>query len=272
MVAHVADPYMALELPHEASNDEIKKTYRKLAMKFHPDRLMRINASPEQMQEASTKFASISSAYSLLADEQRKREYDHIYKFGGYDLPEKTQRPKVAPAAEAPSEQYNANSTSKPRPKGIGYAFHDPLAFILSQGKVRSTSVAGVQIPSRFHMAHNPPNDGFRVAFSNGEMKESPSGTLNCVSKTTQFVRGKKFSRVETTTIHPDGRKEVVIEGDDYIERRYSAAPKRKRTACQAGEKGLSHTTGDVPWYMSAWNGVKDSLLMCHNPCGVISV
>jgi hypothetical protein len=151
---------------------------------------------------------------------------------------------------------------------GIGYTISDPISYILSQGKIRSTAVAGVSIPSRFHLA-NAPAGGVRVSLSSGEIKESPSGTLQFTSKTTQFAQGRRFSKVETTTLHQDGRKESVIEGDDYIERKFSAAPKRKRRPSQ-DDDDLTHTGDELPWYMTAWNGIRENL--CNNPCGPISV
>ena len=267
----VADPYKVLGLTHEASQDDIKRAYRKLAMKLHPDRLTRMNASPEEMQEATAKFAQVSAAYSLLTDEQRKREYDHIYKFGGYDdLIETTaQKPPLAPYR---SRSFGSKPPNKreSRSKGIGYAISDPLAFILTGGKMRSTTVAGIQIPSRFNISPNSPDGGFRVAFSNGHIQESPSGTMTYVSKNTQFVRGKKFSRVETVTVHKDGRKEVVIEGDDYIERRVQAAPKGGKRQPQKDDD-LTHSE-ETPWYINTWYSLRDNLQMCSNPCGAISV
>ena len=270
----VADPYKALGLGHDASNEDIKKAYRNLAMKLHPDRLTRNKASEEEMREATTKFAAITSAYGILSDQSRKREYDHVYKFGGYDDEPRGSSSKACrnSTGSSPGGSSSGNrSPNSPKSKGIGYTVSDPVSYILSQGRIRSTTVAGVQIPSRFNMGHSP-EGGFRVCFSHGQLKESPSGTLEHVSKTTQFVRGKKLSRVETTTLHRDGRKETVIEGDDYIERRFSTAPKRKRRNSK-DEDDLTHNKGgELPWYMSAWNGLRDNLQMCYNPCGAISV
>jgi curved DNA-binding protein CbpA len=269
----VADPYKALGLGHDASQDDVKKSYRKLAMQLHPDRLSRNNATEEEKQNATSKFAEITSAYGLLSDEARKRQYDHIFRFGGYDVEPRLSEKPFTPSSNGPASPRGSPEAplrKKSSSKGIGYTVCDPVSFILSQGKVRNTTVAGVQIPSRFNMAQSP-DGGFRVSFSHGMLQESPSGTLKHVAKTTQFVRGKKFSRVETTTVHKDGRKEVLIEGEDYVERRYSTAPKRKRQNSHDGD-GLTHQGDELPWYMSAWNGLRDNLQMCYNPCGAISV
>ena len=61
--------YDALEVPKTATIDEIKKSYRKLSLKYHPDR------NPGQPEMVS-KFQEIGEAYEVLGDEQKKEEYD----------------------------------------------------------------------------------------------------------------------------------------------------------------------------------------------------
>jgi DnaJ family protein A protein 2 len=63
------DYYKILEVDRNASNDEIKKSYRKLAMKYHPDK----NKGDKAAEE---KFKSISAAYNVLSDEKQKQIYD----------------------------------------------------------------------------------------------------------------------------------------------------------------------------------------------------
>lgn len=264
----VPDPYKALGLPHEASQDDIKKAYRKLALKLHPDRLARRNVSPEEINTATSKFSAVTSAYAILSDQRRKRDYDHIYKYGGYD-----DLPEAKPQRTESRQDSNTSFRQGPPQMGIGYSLADPITYILSHGKIRSVAVAGVNIPSRFHMATSP-EGGFRLSFSSAHVKESSSGTVEFKSKTTQFSGGKKFSKVETTTIHNDGRKEVIIEGDDYVERRVSTAPRRTRSRRVAPEDDdLTHKGDERPWYMNAWNGLRDNIENCAtNPCGAIAV
>jgi len=273
-----ADPYKALGLEHSASIIEIKRAYRTLASKLHPDKLIRVGASESEIQAATTKFAAISAAYSILSDETRKRHYDHIYKYGGYDHLESLSptttstneptRNRSAPAAK----RHNPGFEQARQPqKGIGYTVYDPFTFIMSQGKVKTKTVAGVSIPSRLNMIHAG-HGGLRLSVSSGHIKKTNSGTLELKSKTTQFAAGKKLSRSETTTIYRDGRKEVVIEGDDYVERRVTAVPKRKRRPSH-DEDDLTRTGSpddDTPWYINAWNGVRDTVQMCN--CGIIRV
>lgn len=66
--------YESLGVSNSASDDEIKKAYRKLSLKFHPDR----NPEPEAKQ----KFQEISQAYEVLSDPESKKRYDVELQFG----------------------------------------------------------------------------------------------------------------------------------------------------------------------------------------------
>lgn len=266
----VPDPYKALSLPHTASAADIKKRYRELARRYHPDRMM--YASEEEKEQANVSFAEIAGAYAILTDPQRKAQYDHIYRYGGYDdddtedddgfvsdIPSRTAHgfPGRGGGGTPFSFPDNCPSSRKRKSVGVGYSCTDPLAFIWTSGRIQSTTnVAGIQIPSRFQMGY--PGAGLRVSFSSGEYRFQ-KGKHQFKSRTTQFAQGKKFTRTETTTIHQDGKKEVLIEGDDYVERRTSSV---QQMASHDAENPL-------PWYMNAWAGIKDKLAMCYSPCQV---
>jgi molecular chaperone DnaJ len=64
------DYYEVLGVPKEASKDQIKAAYRKLAMQYHPDR----NKSPE----AEERFKEISEAYAVLSDDAKRAQYDRF--------------------------------------------------------------------------------------------------------------------------------------------------------------------------------------------------
>ena len=64
------DLYNILGVAKTASQDDIKKAFRKLAMKYHPDR------NPDNREEAEAKFKEAKAAYDILSDEQKRATYD----------------------------------------------------------------------------------------------------------------------------------------------------------------------------------------------------
>ena len=66
------DYYEVLGISKNANESEIKKAYRKLALKYHPDK------NPGNVQ-AEKKFKEVNEAYDCLKDEQKKAAYDVIY-------------------------------------------------------------------------------------------------------------------------------------------------------------------------------------------------
>jgi molecular chaperone DnaJ len=66
-----SDYYALLEVPRDASADDLKKAYRKLAMKYHPDR------NPGD-KTAEARFKDVSEAYEILKDDQKRAAYDRF--------------------------------------------------------------------------------------------------------------------------------------------------------------------------------------------------
>src|ERR671916_825017 len=71
----MADYYSVLGVERTASDDDIKKAYRKLAMTYHPDR----NGGSKEAEE---KFKEITEAYEVLRDPQKRAMYDRYGEAG----------------------------------------------------------------------------------------------------------------------------------------------------------------------------------------------
>lgn len=69
MGSFMRDPYSVLGVAKSASADEVKKAFRKLAKKYHPDQ----NTGDPKAQE---KFAEVSSAYEILGDDKKRAQFD----------------------------------------------------------------------------------------------------------------------------------------------------------------------------------------------------
>lgn len=66
----MVDYYKVLEVQRTATSGDIKKAYRKLALRWHPDK------NPENLEEANKRFKEISEAYEVLSDDAKRRTYD----------------------------------------------------------------------------------------------------------------------------------------------------------------------------------------------------
>lgn len=71
------DYYSILGVKEDAGEPEIKKAYRKLALKYHPDK----NSGDKAAEE---KFKKVSEAYYALGDPKRRKEYDNLRRMGAY--------------------------------------------------------------------------------------------------------------------------------------------------------------------------------------------
>ena len=70
--------YEVLGVKEDATNEEIRKAYKKLAIKWHPDK------NPDNKEFAEEKFKSISEAYNVLSDPKKREEWEN-YRNGGFN-------------------------------------------------------------------------------------------------------------------------------------------------------------------------------------------
>ena len=97
-MAQTKDFYAVLGVPASAKQDEIKKQYRKLASKHHPDK------NPND-PKAAERFKEISEAYQVLGDAEKRKQYDQMRQlgaFGGFGGGAGARRPGGQPGAGSP--------------------------------------------------------------------------------------------------------------------------------------------------------------------------
>src|SRR5690349_12124433 len=76
-MAQTKDYYSVLGVPASATQDEIKKQYRKLAAKHHPDK-------NQNDPKAAERFKEISEAYQVLGDADKRKQYDEMRRLGAF--------------------------------------------------------------------------------------------------------------------------------------------------------------------------------------------
>nr|GMC90104.1 DnaJ homolog subfamily B member 13-like [Ipomoea batatas] len=111
------DYYKILQVDRTAKDDDLKKAYRKLAMKWHPDK------NPNNKREAEAKFKQISEAYDVLSDPQKRAVYDQ---YGEEGLKGQFQPPG---AGGFPSSSDASNASFRFNPRSADDIFSEFFGF-----------------------------------------------------------------------------------------------------------------------------------------------
>src|SRR5437870_4942849 len=133
------DYYSVLGVDRGAKPDQIRKAYRRLARKFHPD----VNPGNKSAEE---KFKELSEAYEILSDEKKRKVYDQ-YGFYSDNIPPGGYPPPGGPTGYGPTSRGNADGQGFdfsgfdfPGPgaegerQGGGSSFRDIFSQIFSRG------------------------------------------------------------------------------------------------------------------------------------------
>lgn len=183
------DYYEILGVSKEATPEEIRKAYKRLALKWHPDKHV------DDKKEAEEKFKEINEAYSVLSDPKKKREYDT----GGMDF-------DFGDFNDFDPFAIFKNFFGHGRHGGFG----DFNFGIDEDDDFFSQGLGG----KHFGFGFNDDDFEFGGDFGGG------FGQGKITKKTTEIINGKKTTRTETTTVDSNGNKKTVVKeetGDGQV-------------------------------------------------------
>jgi curved DNA-binding protein CbpA len=210
----VKEYYAVLELHREATDDEIKRAYRKMAVKWHPDK------NPDNQEEACAKFKEISEAYEILIDPEKRRLVDR-----GVDPNDRS-----AAAASAASGRTSARYTTRDPFETFNSVFRgrDPFAGFFtdsifgSTNRTRSGPGASFGSIGRMGSLFND-DDGFGSPFGSlGRMGSlfnddeglfgRPTSAGRTVTTTTSIIDGQEVVLKVTEVTAADGTIQKTTE------------------------------------------------------------
>lgn len=241
------DPYATLGISQNATQSEIRKAYQKLALKYHPDRrggehngCGDENGNVES--SAEEKMAEINEAYSILKDEEQRKKYDYLLKYGGISCNADTGRPargdmqqqgddrsrfsatgigrRSSSQRQQQWQESNYNTTSRYRQPSYDNQyyydrshFNDPLSSTFGSGyanNIRRTTGGGVVGNSS--NSGNGGSTGASFTFTSTSNKfNAATGEKIFQRKTTSFYNGKKHTHIESTIFKHDGTTEQNV-------------------------------------------------------------
>ncbi|MEX0822465.1 MAG: J domain-containing protein [Rhodothermales bacterium] len=212
----VKDFYKVLGISEDASADEIKKVYRKLAREHHPDR------NPDR-PDAEERFKEIQEAYSVLSDPEKRKEYDQRRKhpFGGFGDGFGGQGGTYERWGQGPHVRYEATGTPFEGPGGgfgdifskmFGGASADPFT------ERRQHEARGADLETTLNLS-------FHQALEGGKTEvKLPDGETVRIDIPKGVDSGFKIRLKGRGAQGPRGRR-----GDLYVTFQVAAHPKFKR-------------------------------------------
>ena len=267
--------YSLLGVPTDASPADIKKAYKSLAVKWHPDK------NPQNPEAATEKFKQVAEAYEILGDEEKRREYDLNGNFsesfsrsssGGqnrfHDHDEAIRRAHEMFNAFFSSSSFgaffdddpfmnarpggnnrNSNNTNSRSSRQYNDPFDSDFHSINRRNPFGSSffsdpfsndpffSNSGI---SRMGTDGGGMSSSFSSSFSSSSFSSSGGGGTSRSESTTTTVTpdGRRVTRREITIVHPDGRRETTVNED------IGEATSNNRIGGYSSSNSLSRSSG----------------------------
>ncbi|XP_078259391.1 dnaJ homolog subfamily B member 2 isoform X2 [Rhinoraja longicauda] len=198
----MVDYYNILGIPRSSSPEDIKKAYRKLALRWHPDK------NPDNKDVAENKFKEIAEAYEVLSDRSKRDIYDKYGKDGlvgaGGRVPRMdTEFPEFIFSFRSPDEVFREFFGGR---DPFAELFDDfgPFSDLGSSGRSRQPgSLFSFPFPTGSEFS------SFSTNFGGGGI-----GNFRSISTSTKFVNGK---RVTTRKIVENGEEREEVEEDGQL-------------------------------------------------------
>lgn len=268
--------YRVLEVPRDATQDDIRRAYRRLALKWHPDK------NPTNKEEAERHFKAIAEAYEVLSDETTRRQYD-LYGPSGYDTSQQSNKSSrntrgglFTAAFRDPEELFREFfGTADPFEELFRAARQGSTTSAQGHSSTRQSShrPSKANVPGSSPLWRGSTNsqqggvDGSRILRPGGFLYDfddmlfggcgtvpsgpcglgfaSPGGFTGIPTEQMSSVRYMNGKRCETRTIVQDGIKTVMcFEDGRLVSRTVNGAPQEMPKQTEDGGKDESTQTG----------------------------